>query len=57
MRTSNNIPNSVYAAFTATFTSVPALVDKTAAAVTIAQDDKGGLPDDNGGAIGAEIRG
>ena len=52
MRTSNNIPNSVDAPFTATFTSVPALVDKTSTNESIEEDEKGGLLDDNCGATG-----
>ena len=56
MSTSNNRSNSVDAALADTCASVPALVDKTAAAVTIAQDEKVGFPDDNGVATGAEIR-
>ena len=39
MRTSNNIPNSDDAAFTATHDSVPALADKTAGAAPIAEDN------------------
>ena len=50
MRTSNNSPNSVYAAFTATFTSVPALVDNIAVDAPIVEDDEGRLQDYNGGA-------
>ena len=50
MHTSNNSPNSVDAAFAVTFTSVPDLVNKTAAAAPIAE--KVGLSDDNGGVAG-----
>ena len=52
MHTSNHIPNSVYASFAAMFYPVPAFVDKIDAAAPIAEDERGGLSDDNGGATG-----
>ena len=57
MSASKNHSKSVDAFLADNCASVPALVDKTDASASIAQDDKGGLPDDNGGAIGAEIGG
>ena len=51
MHTSKNIQNSFDACFAANFASVPALVDGTAVAEIIVEDDKGGLSDDKGGMI------
>ena len=52
MRTSNNSPNSVDAYFAATFVSVTALVDKTAATEPIEEGEKVELLYYNGGATG-----
>ena len=54
MCTSNNSPNSIDAAFTATFASVPALVDETAADAPITEDDEGGLSGENCGTTGGD---
>ena len=54
MNTSTNSPNSVDVAFSATFYSVPALVEETDADAPIVEE--GGLPYDDGGETGGEIR-
>ena len=49
MRTINNSLNSVDADSADNFASVSYIVDETAAAAPIAEDNEGGLSDDNGG--------